>query len=362
MRYLIIISFLLFLFNCNDLPKLEKRSMEDIKKFGLMEGGKELKELKQIAMTYSKEEVAEAKRGVFITRSSLRKLDDSLNDYPIKILKIFTNKFPKRRLNFPAIKSLEELKLGAENFTEIKFKGKLPKLKKLRLDANHNMTNFPDLSNLPVIEELDMTSLSFEPEMKKIAKGITHIPDGPVVPTLRRLRFWGSLKSLKNIDRFPNLHDLMIEKSNIESLEGIEKLTGLVYLGITNSKIKDFSALKGNKTIRFLNFSGNNLTEIPDFSDMKQLWSINLMDNKISSMEGIKRLTWVESWELAGNPIKRIEFLELLENDVNGDPFWSDVTKEITRASWEKYKKGKYRYTQWLDYAVKEGKIKIIDE
>ena len=112
--------------------------------------------------------------------------------------------------------------------------------------------------------------------------------------------------------------------SGIEQLQNAERL----YITLLDTRYVDFSPLKSLPSLEFVRIGGQGLTAIPDLGDIPTLIWMEILFSRLTSLNGIERITSLESLEIIGNrekltDISAIRHLEKLKYLSFGNGFYN---------------------------------------
>jgi len=335
------------------LVEIEKNTIGDQKGMKIISysDNPKVESFLQISKTYSKDELLPSFQ-LNLNTTSLNAMDNSLNDLPLVSMFLRKNKLQGEVL-FPAIIALQELHLYNDTITKFRFVNLMPSLKIIEMMNLEKIKELPNLEMCSKLEILDMEDCKLQ-----------NISDGPLVPSLKKLRLHGSFSNMQAIKRFHNLEWLSLNNSNIKNIEGLDTLNKLQKVNLSNNiLLEDISGLlkaplvdevilvgvpfkseflatfKQMPKLIAVDLSNSAISDLSFLSDLpKNIQYIGLMNNKIEIVKNLElcpNITW-DYTTFRGNPIKKITRASLnlilkqqgeAENENNGETFLYEINK-----------------------------------
>jgi Leucine-rich repeat (LRR) protein len=112
-----------------------------------------------------------------------------------------------------------------------------------------------------------------------------------------------SISSLKGLNQFLNLHELICNNNNLTSLYGIEDF--IQVLNCSNNKITSLLDLHWSNSLITLNCSNNKITSLDDLP--YYIESLNCSNNLLSGMVTIKDRSPLKTLDISNNNITRLD-------------------------------------------------------
>ena len=197
----------------------------------------------------------------------------------------------------------------------------------INLRGNALKGNFPQISSLPKLQKLDLSSNQLEGEISTSLSSnynlvrldisnnrLTGDPFASILPlfNLKEISIGNNQFVFNDIDNFlqnfPEIEILDLAHTSLNGVpQKISTLTALQSLNLSNNTIsQNFSNLSPLTKLTELNLSGNQLTKIPaELSGLTTLTSLDLSNNLFAvnysvPLSGLKNLEWLS---LANNQI-----------------------------------------------------------
>lgn len=147
------------------------------------------------------------------------------------------------------------------------------------------------------------------------------------------------LRSLKFVERLPNLKRLKCAHNYITSLDGVQHLKKLIYINANNNDITNITALNNNTSLRELSLSNNKITSLESLRNMRNLSKLFIARNQISDLEPLQKLSSIYHLSASYNNISDLEPVKEILSDMeniflNGNPIPYSPATEKYRKLW----------------------------
>ncbi|CAH1219079.1 hypothetical protein PAECIP111892_04657 [Paenibacillus auburnensis] len=147
----------------------------------------------------------------------------------------------------------------------------------------------------------------------------------------------GEITSLEDLQWFPNLKFLTVNKQLVTDLAPLAKLKKIESIRITGCQVADLAPLQDLKTLKYLYLDSNNIQDITPIQSITNLVILSIKDNQITDIQAVRELGKLEDVNLSSNQIKdigplyslaKMKNVELKDNkitSIEGIQYWNEL-------------------------------------
>ncbi len=165
-------------------------------------------------------------------------------------------------------------------------------------------TNYSDLQYFPYLTSLTIEKGNFE-NLQALSNlmQLSHltVTDSAV-----------SSQDLSVISTLPNLKELTLSGCMLSNIQNLSGIGSLEYLDLSNNTIRDASALSFMSGLKELNLSHNALTNLSYLSALNNLKALDVSYNSLASVVPLTGCTGLESLNISHNAIASLEGIATL--------------------------------------------------
>lgn len=172
------------------------------------------------------------------------------------------------------------------------------------LEINGEVKDLSDLTLMPFLEQLTITSGSYE-NLSAISSlsSLSTLSIEGVTLTSDNLRIIGTL---------PKLQSLALPHCNLSSITELSNATSLTNLNLSNNTLRDLSPLSGMTELKTLQISHNAVTQLSDISTLIKLEELDASYNSLTSTADLAVCTGLKILRLDNNALTQLEGLDKL--------------------------------------------------
>lgn len=172
------------------------------------------------------------------------------------------------------------------------------------LEINGEVKDLSDLTLMPFLEQLTITSGSYE-NLSAISSlsSLSTLSIEGVTLTSDNLRIIGTL---------PKLQSLALPHCNLSSITELSSATSLANLNLSNNTLRDLSPLSGMTELKTLQISHNAVTQLSDISTLIKLEELDASYNSLTSTADLAVCTGLKILRLDNNALTQLEGLDKL--------------------------------------------------
>ena len=172
------------------------------------------------------------------------------------------------------------------------------------LDITNEIKDLSDLSLMPFLEQMTISSGSYE-----------NLNSLSTLSSLHTLRIEGvtlTSDNVKTIAALPKLQTLSLPHCNLSSIADLSVATGLVSLDLSNNTLRDLSPLQNLTELKSLQISHNAVTQLSDICTLSKLEELDVSYNSLSSTADLAACTGLKVLRLGHNTLTQLDGLEKL--------------------------------------------------